>query len=101
MKQIINRPMFSYVGLTALLAGYFALVVNVPVYSALIEIFSQLDTVKIGFALSVPIFFFAAFNFLFNLFSWPFITKPYFAVLLVISAAVSYVGHQVTVYVLH
>ncbi|KJY82937.1 hydrolase [Vibrio galatheae] len=92
MKRLFSGSPFSYVGLTALLAGYFALVVNVPVYSALLEIFSELGTVKIGFVVSIPVFFFAAFNLLFNLFSWPFITKPYFVILLVISAAVSYAG---------
>lgn len=56
----------SYVTFTFLLALYFALVVNIPIYKELIGIFTHLDNVKIGFIITIPIFFLAALNFLFN-----------------------------------
>ncbi|MDE1238978.1 phosphoethanolamine transferase [Vibrio aestuarianus] len=82
----------SYVGISFCLALYFVVIVNLPVYSALSDVFSKLDGVKIGFVISIPIFFLATFNFLFNLFSWPWLTKPFFALLILLSAAVSYAG---------
>ncbi|WP_218765570.1 phosphoethanolamine transferase [Vibrio parahaemolyticus] len=83
-----------YVAFTVLLALYFALVVNIPIYKELIGIFSKLDEVKIGFIITIPIFFFAALNFLFNLFSWPWVGKPFFILLLVVSSLVSYAGYN-------
>lgn len=47
----------SYVTFTFLLALYFALVVNIPIYKELIGIFTHLDNVKIGFIITIPIFF--------------------------------------------
>ncbi|KOE82526.1 hydrolase [Vibrio alginolyticus] len=82
----------SYVGISFCLALYFVVIVNLPVYSALSDVLSELDGVKIGFVISIPIFFLATFNFLFNLFSWPWLTKPFFALLILLSAAVSYAG---------
>ena len=82
----------SYVGISFCLALYFVVIVNLPVYSALSDVLSKLDGVKIGFVISIPIFFLATFNFLFNLFSWPWLTKPFFALLILLSAAVSYAG---------
>ncbi|MGR5133689.1 phosphoethanolamine transferase [Vibrio alfacsensis] len=84
----------SYVTFTLFLALYFALVVNIPVYKELIGILSNLDEVKIGFIITIPIFFFAALNFLFNLFSWPFVGKPFFIVLLIVSSMVSYASYN-------
>ncbi|CAM3263411.1 phosphoethanolamine--lipid A transferase [Vibrio ordalii] len=92
MKLLFKNYSFSYVGISFFLALYFVVIVNLPVYSALNEIFSRLDGVKIGFVISIPIFFLATFNFLFNLISWPWITKPFFAILILLSAAVSYAG---------
>ncbi|RJX70988.1 phosphoethanolamine--lipid A transferase [Vibrio sinensis] len=84
----------SYVTFTFLLALYFALIVNIPIYKELYSIFNQLDGVKIGFVLSIPIFFLAALNFLFNLFSWPGISKPFFIILLFMSSVVSYAAYN-------
>ncbi|UTZ24403.1 phosphoethanolamine transferase [Vibrio campbellii] len=84
----------SYVTFTFLLALYFALVVNIPIYKELVHIFSSLDQVKIGFIITIPIFFFAALNFLFNLFSWPWISKPFFILLLITSGMVSYASYN-------
>ncbi len=84
----------SYITFTLLLALYFALVVNIPIYKELVHIFSGLDQVKIGFIITIPIFFFAALNFLFNLFSWPWIGKPFFIFLLITSGMVSYASYN-------
>lgn len=77
-----------------LLAVYFTVVVNIPFYSALMSIFDDLERVKMGFVISIPLFLFSAFWFLFNLFTWPWITKPFFITLLILSAAVSYAGYN-------
>ncbi|WP_232803701.1 phosphoethanolamine--lipid A transferase [Motilimonas sp. E26] len=82
------RLSFSY--FTFLLALYFALIVNVPVYKELHSILIQQGEFKVGFVISLPIFFIAALNLLFNLFTWPWLGKPFFALLLVLSSMVSY-----------
>ncbi|WP_162045319.1 phosphoethanolamine transferase [Vibrio taketomensis] len=86
----MRRLSLSYMAITALLALYFALVLNLPIYKELQHIFSQMEAVKVGFIITIPLFFFAALNLIFNVFSWPFITKPFFMLLLVSSALVSY-----------
>lgn len=86
----MRRLSLSYMVITALLALYFALVLNLPIYKELQHIFSQMEAVKVGFIITIPLFFFAALNLIFNVFSWPFITKPFFMLLLVSSALVSY-----------
>ena len=80
----------SYVAFTALMALYFVTVMNLPFYIDLFHIISQLEAVDVGFVISVPVFLFAAMNLVFNLFSWPKVSKPIFIVLLLISSAVSY-----------
>ncbi len=82
----------SNVALTAWLALYFAIILNLPIYKELQHIFNQMESVKVGFVLSIPLFFFAVLNLLFNLFSWPYITKPFFILLLISSSLVSYAG---------
>ncbi|GAK85456.1 predicted membrane-associated metal-dependent hydrolase [Vibrio ponticus] len=92
MKQQRSNRTLSYVSVTALIALYFAMVLNLPIYKELTAIFDQMEQVNLGFIISIPFFFFAALNFIFNLFSWPYLTKPFFIVLLVCSALVSYAG---------
>ncbi|WP_165311494.1 phosphoethanolamine transferase [Vibrio ziniensis] len=90
MKLIKPNFSLSYAGVTLVLATFFALLMNLPVYATLADIFDKLDSVKIGFIISLPFFFAAALNLLFNLFSWPYITKPIFIVLIIVSSFVSY-----------
>ncbi len=93
--NMIKQKLFggmSYATFTFLLALYFTAIVNLPVYKALIGIFSQLETVKLGFVITIPLFFLACLNFLFSLFSWPKISKPFFIILLILSSMVSYAG---------
>jgi len=84
----------SYVALSALLAIYFSLALNLPIYKELHQLFLAMDAVKLGFIISIPLFFFAVLNLLFNLLSWPMVTKPFFSLLLVLSALVSYAGYN-------
>ncbi|MGF1888539.1 phosphoethanolamine--lipid A transferase [Photobacterium profundum] len=93
IKSLFKRDV-SYACLIFILALYFTAVINVPVYSELNSILSNIDGVKVGFVISIPIFFLAALNFLFNLFAWPYITKPFFVLLLIVSSAVSYAGYN-------
>lgn len=96
MDKIKNmcKEGLSYSIFTFFVALYFTVVINLPVYKELFQILSALDTVKIGFVISIPILFLAVFNFLFNLFTWPLISKPFFSVLLVASSVVSYGGYN-------
>ena len=96
MKKInqLIQGNISFVTFTFILAFYFTAIVNLPVYKELNNILSQLDNVKVGFIISIPFFFLAALNFLFNLFSWPWIGKPFFITLLIISSMVSYAGYN-------
>ncbi|WP_240788876.1 phosphoethanolamine--lipid A transferase [Salinivibrio sp. YCSC6] len=73
-----------------MIAIYFALIVNIPVYNELGGILYRLDSVNPGFVATIPLFFIASFNIIFNAFSWPFITKPFFILLLLLSAGASY-----------
>ncbi|MGF1858329.1 phosphoethanolamine transferase [Photobacterium profundum] len=93
IKSLFKRDV-SYAYLIFILALYFTAVINIPVYSELNSILSNIDGVKVGFVISIPIFFLSALNFLFNLFAWPYITKPFFVLLLIVSSAVSYAGYN-------
>ncbi|TKF21102.1 phosphoethanolamine--lipid A transferase [Vibrio genomosp. F6] len=93
IKPLFKRKV-SYTGVTFILALYFAVVVNIPVYSELSSILNDINGVKVGFVISIPIFFLAALNLIFNLFSWPMITKPFFVIVLILSSVVSYAGYN-------
>ncbi len=91
--KIFNQQV-SYVFFTLIIALYFALVINLPIYKDLASIFDQSESVKIGFIISIPIFFFAVFNFLFSFFSLPWLSKPFFILLLMLSTIVCYAGYN-------
>lgn len=80
----------SIISFTFLLATYFACIINFPILIKASSIVYKLKQFDIMFLVSVPFFFMAAFNFIFNLFSWPRITKPLFIVLILASSVVSY-----------
>ncbi|WP_067519010.1 phosphoethanolamine transferase [Endozoicomonas ascidiicola] len=84
------RFKLSHTAFAALMALYFALVVNLPFYRDTVDIIARLNNVDPGFIISLPVFLFSAFNLLFNLVCWPRIAKPLFIVMLLISSAVSY-----------
>ncbi|CAM3616221.1 Phosphoethanolamine transferase EptA [Vibrio aerogenes CECT 7868] len=84
----------SFHSVTLLLAAYYALVLNLPLYKDLKHIFSGMSAVDTGFIISIPFAFFFAFICLFSLFSWPKITKVFFSVLLISSAVVCYATYN-------
>lgn len=98
MKNLLDRfanlfrTKMSYASFTVMLAFYFAVVLNLPIYKELHHIFAQMESVKLGFICTIPLFFWAALTLIFSLFSWPYISKPFFIILLICSALVSYAG---------
>lgn len=91
---VTQLKQLSYNQLVFLLAVYFALPLNLPVYAKLVQIFSESAQIHWGFALSIPLFFLFAFNFIFQILSWPYLFKPVFALLLLTSSLVSFTGYQ-------
>lgn len=98
-SQKSQRFTLSINKLPLILAAYYMLIVNVPIWSAMHSILSALDSVKIGFVISIPIFFAAAFHFIFQVFNWPYFSKPFFIFLLLTSSMVSFVMFNYGIYV--
>lgn len=90
----LRTTKLSYHTVTILLAAYFALVLNLPIYKALTGIFHKLEAVSTGFIISIPFFFFFALTIIFSFFSWPKITKVFFALLIVVSSIVCYATYN-------
>lgn len=86
----IKQTGLSQSTISMLLALYFTLVLNLPVYKALNSIFNHLEHVKLGFVISIPFFFFFALTLIFSLFTWPKLTKLIFSVLIISSSIVCY-----------
>jgi lipid A ethanolaminephosphotransferase len=80
----------SYIALAGLLACYYTVVVNIPIYVEFYKILSDLSSVHVAFVLAIPVFIFLALNILFNIFCWPYFAKPFFIFLLISSSMVSY-----------
>ena len=93
MIKLKIKPISNWFA-TLILAGYFALALNLALYKELVEIFSQLDEVSLGFIISIPIFLIVILNILFNFFSWPYVLKPFFILLIIASSMVSYASYQ-------
>ncbi|MBV7297451.1 phosphoethanolamine transferase [Enterovibrio paralichthyis] len=77
---------------TMILAAYFALFMNLPIYDRLVEIFHGLEHVDPVFVATIPFFFFFSLNVIFNVFAWPYLFRPFFALLVLVSSAVTYAG---------
>ncbi|SHE60098.1 phosphoethanolamine transferase [Vibrio gazogenes] len=90
----IKQLKLSYHAITIIIAIYFSVILNLPIYKSLHEIFNQLDAVKTGFIISIPFFFTFALTIIFSLFSWPKITKIFFSILLLTSSLVSYATYN-------
>lgn len=99
VKNFFSLKNITLVSFPLWLAVYYTFVVNIPVLTELYSILSRLESVKIGFVLSIPLFLLAAFNFIFNLFCWPFLTKPFFMLLLVTSSMVSYAAYNYGIFI--
>ncbi|MGL5007821.1 MAG: phosphoethanolamine transferase [Plesiomonas sp.] len=76
--------------LTFLLSLYYAIVLNYPIYVKFKLIFHSLPTVNTFFVISIPFVLLFAINFLFNVFNWKLIFKPFFVLLILTSSIVSY-----------
>ncbi|MEZ9777040.1 phosphoethanolamine transferase [Vibrio sp. 10N.261.54.A5] len=88
----MNLPSFnmSINKLPFVLAVYYLLVINLPISRELFNILSASQAESIGFIISIPFFFLAAFNFIFQVFNWPIFAKAFFILLLLTSSLVSY-----------
>lgn len=80
----------GFLTLTLLLAGYFTLIPNLPILLHFQQILTALGEYKLGFVISIPLLLFAALNFVFTPFSIKGLFKPFFCVLLIVSAFASY-----------
>lgn len=76
--------------LILLLSLFFALILNYPLLQHLHSILTTLEHVQIGFVISIPFVLIAALNFLFTIFSFRFILKIFFSLLLLSGSVVSY-----------
>ncbi|WP_439844332.1 phosphoethanolamine transferase [Aeromonas veronii] len=73
-----------------LLVLFFALVLNWPIFLHLYTVLSALTHVKAGFAISIPLVLIAALNAVFIPFTFRFVLKPFFTVLILTGSIVSY-----------
>ncbi|MEH8259598.1 phosphoethanolamine--lipid A transferase [Aeromonas veronii] len=73
-----------------LLVLFFALVLNWPVFLHFYTVLSALTHVKAGFAISIPLVLIAALNAVFIPFTFRFVLKPLFTVLILTGSIVSY-----------
>ncbi|MFM5581192.1 phosphoethanolamine transferase [Aeromonas veronii] len=73
-----------------LLVLFFALVLNWPIFLHFYTVLSALTHVKAGFAISIPLVLIAALNAAFIPFTFRFVLKPFFTVLILTGSIVSY-----------
>lgn len=73
-----------------LLVLFFALVLNWPIFLHFYSVLSELSHVKAGFAISIPLVLVAALNAVFIPFTFRFVLKPFFTVLILSGSIVSY-----------
>lgn len=83
-------PKVSFLSLTLLLSLYFTFVINFPILLHFYRILHALPAFSIGFALTIPVVLFAALNFVFTPFTFRPLLKPFFIVILPVSALASY-----------
>ncbi|MGG5219126.1 phosphoethanolamine transferase [Rahnella variigena] len=83
-------PKISYFKLTLLLTLYFTIVVNLPISLHFYRILHALPAYNLAFALSIPVALFAALNFVFTPFSFRPLLKPFFIIVLPLSALASF-----------
>ncbi|EKP0310022.1 phosphoethanolamine--lipid A transferase [Aeromonas veronii] len=73
-----------------LLVLFFALVLNWPIFLHFYTVLSELSHVKAGFVISIPLVLIAALNAVFIPFTFRFVLKPFFTVLILSGSIVSY-----------
>ncbi|RLV60418.1 phosphoethanolamine--lipid A transferase [Parashewanella curva] len=89
LKNFFEREK-SFESVVAFLALYFTLVLNIPVYHKLYDIFVKEPQHSIAFIISIPIFFFFIIYLALHVLAWPKLIKLIFIPLLLISSAMSY-----------
>ncbi|MFM2477915.1 phosphoethanolamine transferase [Celerinatantimonas sp. MCCC 1A17872] len=94
MKRYLSKLAVSNSKLTLIFSLFIAAALNMAVYSDIYKILAKLDDFSIGFVITIPIFFTLAFNLLFNVISWPYLTKPLFIVLVILSSFLSYAEYN-------
>ncbi|PJG59969.1 phosphoethanolamine transferase [Aeromonas cavernicola] len=80
----------SVMKVNLLLVLLFTLVFNWPIFLHFYEILSQLEHVKLGFIISIPLVLMAALNAVLLPFSFRYLLKPFFTLLILSSSIVSY-----------
>lgn len=83
-------PKISYFTLTLLLSLYFTFVVNLPILLHFYRILHALPAYNLAFALTIPVVLFFALNFVFTPFSFRPLLKPFFMIILPVSALASF-----------
>ncbi|MBF7955425.1 phosphoethanolamine transferase [Rahnella victoriana] len=83
-------PKISYFKLTLLLSLYFTFVVNLPILLHFYRILHALPAYNLAFAMTIPVVLFAALNFVFTPFSFRPLLKPFFMIVLPVSALASF-----------
>lgn len=73
-----------------LLAIYFGIILNITIYYKLFFIFKNLEEIKFGVLISIPILFVASLNIIFTVLTIKYIEKPLIILLLIISSIISY-----------
>ena len=83
-------PKISYFWLTLLLSLYFTFIVNLPILLHFYRILHALPAYSLAFALTIPVALFFALNFVFTPFSFRPLLKPFFIIILPVSALASF-----------
>ncbi|WP_429207830.1 phosphoethanolamine transferase [Aeromonas veronii] len=84
------RVTLGVLQINLLLVLFFALVLNWPIFLHFYTVLSALTHVKAGFAISIPLVLIAALNAVFIPFTFRFVLKPFFTVLILTGSIVSY-----------
>lgn len=94
MKNYFSNFKLSNANYTLLLAIFITLIPNIAIYTDVYHILSKLDNFSIGFVISIPFFFIFAYNIIFNVVTWPFITKPLSVILILLSCALFFAEYN-------
>lgn len=94
MKKITCGNALWLHQVTILLALFFTIAINIPIYLKIINISLSASVVNWFFLLTVPVFFFCAFVIIFSLFTWPYVTKVIFIPIILLSSVVSYASYN-------
>lgn len=92
------RPRISSVWFTFVAAVYFILILNMGFWEDVHQILNKEDSIKIGFAISLPVLLIAVLNIIFSFFTIKRFEKFFFSFVLLTSAIVNYATYHYGVY---